>query len=143
MGKLRDQGLSTKQLNIVFDAIILSRITYGVCAWSGFLSAELIGRIEAFLRRMFKYGFCNRQLTFLDISGICDSTLLKLMLNSNSSKRCIHQLLPSVKNVHQLLPSVKNDINNFRPRGHRFTLPNCTSKLYIFSFVNRCLFNYK
>jgi len=69
MRKLRDQGLSTNQLNIVFDAIILSRITHGVCAWSGFLSAELIGRIDAFLRRMFKYGFCNHQLTFLDISG--------------------------------------------------------------------------
>jgi len=31
MRKLRDQGLSTNQLNIVFDAIILSCITYGVC----------------------------------------------------------------------------------------------------------------
>jgi len=82
--KLRDQGLSTNQLNIVFDAIIMSRITYGVCAWSGFLSAELIGRIDAFLRRMFKYGFCNRQLAFLDISGNCDSTLFKRMLNSNN-----------------------------------------------------------
>ena len=58
MRKLRDQGLSANQLNIVFDAIILSRITYGVCAWSGLLSIELIGRIDAFFRRMFKYGFC-------------------------------------------------------------------------------------
>jgi len=65
MRKLRDQGHSKNQLNIVFDAIILSRITYGVCAWSGFLSAELIGRIDAFLRRMFKYGFCNRKLTIV------------------------------------------------------------------------------
>jgi len=130
MRKLRDQGFSTNQLNIVFDAIILSRITYGVCAWSGFLSAELIGRMDAFLRRMFKYGFCNPQLTFLDISGNCDSTLFDLMLNSNSC-------------IHQLLPSVKNDIINLRPRGHRFTLPNCRSKLYKVPFVNRCLFNYK
>jgi len=43
MRNLTDQGLSTNQLNIVFDAIILSRIAWGVCAWSGFLSAELIG----------------------------------------------------------------------------------------------------
>ena len=59
MRKLRDQGLSANQLNIVFDAIILSRIMYGVCAWSGFLSIELIGRIDAFFRRMFKYEFCK------------------------------------------------------------------------------------
>jgi len=120
----------TKSTNIVFDAIILSRITYGVCAWSGFLSAELIGRIDAFQRGMFEYGFCNRQLTFLDISGNCDSTLFKLMLNSNSC-------------IYQLLPSAKNNIINLRPRSHRFTLPNCTSKLYKVSFINRCLFNYK
>jgi len=105
MRKLRDQGLSTNQLNIVSDAIILSRITYGVCAWTVFLSAELIGRIDAFLRRMFKYGFCKCQLTFHDIFGNCDSTLFKLMLSSNSC-------------IHQLLPSVKNDIIKLRPQGH-------------------------
>jgi len=58
----------------------------------------------------------------------CDSTLFKLMLNSNSC-------------IHQLLLSVKNDIIKLRPWG--FTLPNCTYKLYKFSFVNPCLFNYK
>ena len=36
--KLRQQGLTANQLNIAFDAIIISRITYGVCAWSGFLA---------------------------------------------------------------------------------------------------------
>ena len=45
MKKLRDQGLSLKQLNTVFDAVILSRITYAVCAWSEFLTRELRGRI--------------------------------------------------------------------------------------------------
>ena len=32
MKKLRDQGLSLKQLNTVSDAVILSRITHAVCA---------------------------------------------------------------------------------------------------------------
>jgi Reverse transcriptase (RNA-dependent DNA polymerase) len=129
MRKLRDQGLTANHLNVVFDAIILSRITYGVCAWSGFLSFELIGRIDAFFRRMFRYGFCNRLITFRDISSNCDSTLFKLMLNSQSC-------------IHQLLPSVKNEIMQLRPRGHNFTLPNCTSELHKASFVNRCLFNF-
>jgi len=38
MRKLRDQGVTTDQLNMVFNAIILSRMVYGVCAWSGFHS---------------------------------------------------------------------------------------------------------
>ena len=130
MRKLRDQGLTINQLNIVFDAIIISRIAYGACAWSGFLSVELIGRIDAFLRRMFRYGYCLRQISFREISDKCDISLFKGMLNSHSC-------------IHQLLPSIKNEIKQLRPRGHRFTLPNCKSQLYKASFVNRCLFAYK
>ena len=130
MRKLWDQGLTISQLNIVFDAVILSRITYGVCAWSEFLSVEIIGRIDAFLRRMFKYGYCQRLITFQEISGKCDSTLFEAMLKSHSC-------------IHQLLPPIRNEIIQLRPRGHKFTLPNCLSNLYKVSFVNRCLFNYK
>ena len=73
--KLRYQGLTAYHLNSVFHAIILSRITYGVCDWSGFLSFELIGRIDTFFRRMFRYGFINRLITFRDISSNCENTL--------------------------------------------------------------------
>jgi hypothetical protein len=48
MCKLREQGLMANHVNSVFYAIILPRIIYGVCAWSGLLSVELIERIDAF-----------------------------------------------------------------------------------------------
>ena len=38
---LRDQGLPRHHLNIVFDALVLSRLRYAIPAWSGFLSVEL------------------------------------------------------------------------------------------------------
>jgi hypothetical protein len=41
-----------KHLNIIFDAIILSRIMYVSLSWSGLISVELVGRIDAFFRRM-------------------------------------------------------------------------------------------
>jgi hypothetical protein len=75
MRQLRDQGLTANHLHSVFDAIILSRITYSVCAWSDFLSFELIERIVAFFRHVFRYGFCNHHLLFRDISGNCDNAL--------------------------------------------------------------------
>lgn len=55
-----DQELTADQLNIVFDDIILSRITFGVCTWSGFLSVILNARIDTFydVGYIFKYGFC-------------------------------------------------------------------------------------
>jgi hypothetical protein len=67
--KLRDQGLSLRQLRTVFDAAILSRITYSVCAWSGFLTSELKDRRDAFLRRMYKYGFCMNLVNFQKIAN--------------------------------------------------------------------------
>jgi hypothetical protein len=66
---------------------------------------------------------------FRDISSNCDNALFKVVLNSHSC-------------IHQLLPSVKNEIMQLRPRGHKFTLPNWTSKLHKDSFVNRYLFTY-
>ena len=96
---------------------LFSLVSRGVYAWSGFLSVELIGRIDAFFRRMFKYGFCKRLIIFRELSENYDSTLFKLMLNS----QCC---------IHQLLASVKNNIVQLRPRGHKFILPNCHSNLY-------------
>ena len=48
--RFRDQGLTIKQLTIVFDGIILSRLMYASQAWSGFLSQELIYRIDVFYK---------------------------------------------------------------------------------------------
>ena len=119
---------SPKHLHVVFNAIVLSRITYCICAWYGFLSREHIGRFDAFLKRMFNYGYCQQLYT---LSGLCkqyDKTLSKIILNSQS---CIHQLLPSESSSHMQL----------KPRAHNFTLPICKTVWYKNSFVNRFLFS--
>ena len=59
---LRDQGLPRHYLNIVFNALVLSRLRYAITAWSGFLSVELKSQVNSFLKRAFKYGFCSRLL---------------------------------------------------------------------------------
>jgi hypothetical protein len=110
MKKLRDQGLCRKQLNIVFDAIILSRIMYAVCAWSSFLSQELKGRIDAFLRRMHKYGFCQFVFNFQEIADDYDLGLYRAMLNDNS---CIHQLLPA-KNAKSCNSVIEDTIIHYQ-----------------------------
>jgi len=46
---LRHQGMSSQQIITVAYALILSRITHALPAWGGFLSAALIGKINAFL----------------------------------------------------------------------------------------------
>ena len=127
MRKFRDQGLSKSQLNIVFDAIILSRIMYASQSWSGFVSHELVGRIDAFFRRMYKYGFCQQLYSFQAISNTRDLTLFREILKPYN---CLHLLLPLERSIDVKL----------RPRGHNFTLPICKYDLYKSSFVNKCLY---
>jgi len=55
---LRDQGMPQLRLNTIFQAIIISKITYAIPAWHGFLTGEQVGQINAFLKRCYKYGFC-------------------------------------------------------------------------------------
>ena len=49
---LRHQGMSSQQIITVAYALILSRITCALPAWGGFLSAALIGKINAFFKRL-------------------------------------------------------------------------------------------
>ena len=45
---LRHQGLSDAQLSVIANAVIVSRLLYALPAWGGFLSVELVNRINAF-----------------------------------------------------------------------------------------------
>ena len=83
MRQLRSQGLSRQQLNIVFEAIILSRLRYALPAWAGFLTKELVGRIDAFLRRMFLYGYCSQPYSVLEIIAQCDESLFHIVSQSS------------------------------------------------------------
>ena len=49
---LRHQGLPDAQLSVVPNAVIISRLLYALPAWGGFLSVELVNRINAFFRRL-------------------------------------------------------------------------------------------
>ena len=70
--RLRDQGLNNRQLDIVFQAIVVSRISllYALPGWGPFLSKELTGRINAFLKRAFRYGFATK---ILEVNSLLES----------------------------------------------------------------------
>jgi len=54
---LKVQGLPAKQLSLVFSAIVVSRIIYALPAWDGFLSNDLIAKLDAFfLKKCFPLG---------------------------------------------------------------------------------------
>ena len=49
---LKGLGFNYVQLNTVTTAMIVSRLKYALPAWDGFMTNELINRIDAFLRRI-------------------------------------------------------------------------------------------
>jgi hypothetical protein len=127
--KFRDQGLSTEQLTMVFEALVLSRLMYASQSWAGFLTQELVGRIDAFLRRMYRYGLCQKYCCFTELSDLRDLALFNSVTKSNNCINC-------------LLPPIKTNAASLRPRGHNFSLPKCDYNLYKSSFLIRCLYKF-
>ena len=71
MKRLRDQGLPVKHLITVFQALIVSRLLYALPSWGCVLTAELSGKIDAFLRRAHRYGLAPANI--ITVSELFDS----------------------------------------------------------------------
>jgi len=121
---LRNQGLSPDQLNTVFVyvclygygftvfvGLIVSHLLYALPAWGVLVSAAQVGRIDAFLKRAHKWGFCKDVVT-----------LNELLIKSGSS--LFHKMQSPVHCLNSLLPPKKNDYK-LRNRHCSYTLPQC------------------
>jgi len=74
--------------------LIVSRILYALSAWGGFLTADLIGKIDAYLCKASQWGYYTGNLKMLsELLRDADMKLFRSMLHST---HCIHH--------HQLLP---------------------------------------
>ena len=79
---------------------------------SGFLSAELAGQINAFLKRAFKYAFCAKIYTIGGIAEEADKLLFKKVMSANHCIRfCCSLLSPAgtaleLKDIHMSSPDV-------------------------------------
>jgi len=58
MRVFRDHGLPDNFLQDVFRATVIAKLTYCAPAWSGLCSANDRARLDAFLQRCKRYGYC-------------------------------------------------------------------------------------
>jgi len=56
---LRSHGISATSMSDIFRSTVLAKLLYCTPAWSGFCSAADRVRLEAFLRRCQRLGYCN------------------------------------------------------------------------------------
>ena len=126
---LRNRGLAAPLLEIVFSALIVSRIIYALSAWGGFVSKTEQQRLNKVFHRCRRYGYCSKNFTFESILERADSSLFR---KARETHHCLASLMPNVRSTATIL----------RDRGHPFTLPNCSRNLFKRSFINRSLFSF-
>jgi len=78
----------------VFRAVVVAKLSYASQAWSGFTSAADLQRLNAFLRRSIRQGFCSLDLTDItDIFDAADETLFSKIISDRN-----HLLAPLLPN---------------------------------------------
>ena len=60
--QLRDQGMPLQQLHVIFQTIILNRITYVIPVWGPFVSADLWEKIGGFFEEVLALWFHYKHL---------------------------------------------------------------------------------
>ena len=73
---LLHQGLPDAQLSVIANAVI-SRLLHAIPAWGGFLSVELVNRINAFFRRLQRFGYLQCRMTAAELMNKSDHDLLR------------------------------------------------------------------
>jgi len=79
---LKGRGLPSKELHTVFCALIVSRILYALPAWGGFLTADLIGKIDAFLYKAIRWGYNSNLKMLSELLHDAYMKLFRSMLHS-------------------------------------------------------------
>ena len=126
---LRAHGLSHTSLQAIFMAVAVGKLRYAAPAWYGFTNAEDRERLEVFLRKSKRAGYCAPSTPpFSSLCGDADATLFAAM------RADTHHVL------HQLLPPTAQTTYNLRPRAHKFVIPQRTSSLADKNFLTRMLY---
>jgi hypothetical protein len=123
---LRNRGLPPKLLEMVFNAILLSVVTYAISSWGGFASMAEQRKLDGILMKCVKYGYCTKTKSLL---GKADRSLF---MKAQNPAHCLFKLLPSTRSTVAVL----------RDRGHPFVLPTVNRVQFKRSFIIRALFDF-
>jgi len=128
---LRAHGMCDVALQAVYRSVIIAKLTYASSAWWGFATATDRQRIDGFLRRSQRYGFCSPGMPlFSELCESADDKLFKKIINND------HHLL------HSLLPEISSAAQNYnlRTRHHNKQLPERSGHLSDSNFITRMLY---
>jgi len=128
---LRCHGLPGDAVQTVYRATVIAKLLYACCAWSGFISASDRKRVDAFLRRSKRCGFCPPDLPpFNEMIEVQEDHLFSTV--NHNPQHLLHYLLPP--------PSAASQSYDFRHSAHNRSLPDRAGHLVDSNFTSRIIF---
>jgi len=121
---LRNHGVPPASLHDVLRATIVAQLTYCAPAWSGGCSAADRTRLDSFINRCRRLGYCKPDTpSITDLFTDADDTFFARIFNNT------HHIL------QQYLPERSQSQYNLRDRSHHKTLINKTVYLNEQDFI--------
>jgi len=128
---LRAHGMCDTALQTIYRSVVIAKLRYASSAWWGFASATDRQRINAFLRRGQRSGFCPADVTtFEELCESADHQLLNSILANPN--HLLYELLPPIS------PSLQH--YNLRERSHNRQLPDKSTHIMDSNFIYRILY---
>ena len=82
-------------LQEIFRSVVIARLMYASSAWNGFITETDSKRVDAFLNRSKRCGFCSPELqAFIDIVDEADQRLFRNI--RYNTQHVLHELLPPI-----------------------------------------------
>jgi len=125
---LRSHGMPDVALFEVFRGVVIAKLSYAASAWWGCASADDKQRLNAFIRRSIRQGYCSSDINLADIIDTAHNNLFHQVLND-----------PNHVLAH-LLPNRTSSQYNLRTRQHDRQLIPKMSKIFDNNFIVRKLY---
>jgi len=131
LSQLKYQNLSSQALDIIFQALILSKITYALPSFAGHISSSDKNRLNKFFHKAYRRGLVS---VLFDTDTLIHKFDHQLFRSIQYPHHCLHHLLPEKRTI--------NYSWQLRPRGHDYTLCHIHSTTFKNAFLNTssCLF---
>jgi len=124
-------GLCDSALHDIYRSVVVAKLLYASSAWEGFANATNRNKIQSFISKSKRNGYCSPDLP--DFNSLCTS--LKVDLFNKVLKIPTHVL-------HPLLPPPVSHTQRYglRPRVRDRTLPERSSNIVDCNFIIRMLY---
>ena len=123
--------MSDSALRTIFRLVVVAKLLYACSAWGGFINATDRQRVNAFLRRSIRCGYCSPELPpFEELCQEADKQLFDSVLTN--SNHLLHGLLPP--------PTTTLQNYNLRTRAHNRQLTLHSGHLTDRNFFTRMLY---